>query len=110
MKRKRILRMGEAIRRELSQMLLADVKDPRVGFCTVTRVEVSPDIRSARIFMTFGVEEGRKEEGLEGMRSAAPYLEREITHRLKLRYVPHFTFCYDEEWEKIYSNETITNA
>jgi len=100
MKERRVLRVGEAIRREISQMLLTEVKDPRIGFCTVTRVEVSPDLRSARIFMTFGIGEERRERGLEGMRSAGHYLEREITHRLRLRYVPHFTFHYDEGWEK----------
>ncbi len=97
-KKRRALRVGESIRREISELLLKEVKDPRIGFCTVTRVKVSPDLRYATIYLTFA---GREKEGLEGARSATPFLRREIAKRLNLKFSPHLTFLYDKEWEEV---------
>ncbi len=106
-KGKRLLRMEETIRREISELFLREVKDPRLGFCTVTRVRLSADMKYATVYMTFA---GREEEGLAGAKSATPFLRREISRRLGLRYSPQLRFIFDEEWENLESLLDTMNA
>jgi len=98
-KRRRALKVSEFIKREVSLMLLKEVRDPRIGFCTITRVEVSKDLRLAKIYLTFWGGEEEKKEGMIGIRSATPFLQREVGRRLGIRYTPRLLFLYDQEWE-----------
>jgi ribosome-binding factor A len=97
-------RMGHQIRVELAELLVRAVKDPRVGFATVTRVDLSPDFRHAKVFVSvLGSPEDQKGT-LEGLSSAAGFLRHEIGHRLALRHSPELAFVLDhgaEESEKI---------
>jgi ribosome-binding factor A len=89
-------RVGEEIKKELSLLLQRGLKDPRIGFVTVTDVEVTSDLQLAKVFVSiFGDDEQRK-ASLAGLQKAKGYLRTEIGRRVKLRHVPDFVFKLDE--------------
>ena len=89
-------RVADQLRAELAQLLARDVHDPGIGFVTLTRVQVSPDLQVARVYYTaLGDETGRKNTA-RGLERAAPFLRRQIGGRLRLKRVPEITFVYDE--------------
>jgi ribosome-binding factor A len=92
-------RVGEQIQKEISALLVKGLKDPRVGFVTITAVEVSGDLRHARIYFTALGEEKVRQETLRGLTSAIPFLRRELGKRLRLRLVPELTFQFDTSLE-----------
>lgn len=94
---KRADRVGDLIRRELSRLLLREVKDPRLREVTITSVEMSADLRHARVRFTGPAGSGEAEEGL---RSAAGFLRGELGRALRLRYAPDLTFEVDESVER----------
>lgn len=96
---KRSEKVAEAIHEEVSRLLVKGVKDPRVGFVTVTGVKVTDDLHLATIyFSSIGSDEERK--GTEaGLNSARGFLRREIGKVLRMRYVPDIIFRYDESVE-----------
>ncbi|MBI3611142.1 MAG: 30S ribosome-binding factor RbfA [Nitrospirae bacterium] len=100
---KRSERVGDQIRMEIADILMTKVKDPRIGFVTVTAVEVSDDLRNAKVFISaFGPDAGRTFEGLD---AARPFIRTELGRRLKLRFVPELSFHEDhtaEEAARIY--------
>jgi ribosome-binding factor A len=93
-------RVGEEIRQELSEMLSrGDIHDPGIGFITLTRVVVSPDLQQARVFYTsLGDEKARKETS-KALGRATPYMRRQIGGRLRLRRVPELEFRFDRSVE-----------
>lgn len=96
MNKTRISRVGEEIKKELSLLLQRGLKDPRIGFVTVTDVEVTSDLQLAKVFVSiFGDDEQRK-ASLAGLQKAKGYLRTEIGRRVKLRHVPDFVFKLDE--------------
>ncbi len=96
MQKKRSDRVGHLIQMEISNLLLHRVKDPRIGFVTVTHVGVAPDMKSARVFYSVIGDKAAQTACGEGLRKAAGFLQREIGIALKLRYTPHLTFEYDD--------------
>jgi ribosome-binding factor A len=101
MQGRRVDRIEEQLRIELSEILEHEVHDPRVRLVTVTHVKVSPDLRHAKVFVSaLGDLEDRKKI-LQGLRSAAGYARRSLGQRLHhLRRIPELTFDYDEALEK----------
>jgi ribosome-binding factor A len=92
-------RVADQIRSEIAQLLARDVHDPGIGFVTLTRVQVTPDLQQARVFYTaLGDEKTRRNSGL-ALERAAPFLRRQIGSRLRLRRVPELRFTYDESIE-----------
>jgi ribosome-binding factor A len=92
-------RVGEAIQKEISDLLLRGLKDPRIGFVTITTVDVSSDLSLARVYFTvMGDDEVRKNTE-KGLKSAIPFLRRELGKRLRLRIVPDLTFSFDSSLE-----------
>lgn len=92
-------RIGDQLRKELSDLLRREVHDPGIGFVTLTEVHVSPDLQHARVyFSTLGQPSARRhtERALE---RAAPFLRRQIGRRLRLRRVPELQFIFDESIE-----------
>ncbi len=88
--------MADQIRGELAQLLAREVHDPGIGFVTLTRVQVSPDIQLARVFYTvLGDDKARRESG-RALERAAPFLRRQVGQRLRLKRVPELRFQYDE--------------
>ena len=96
MPNKRSDRVGHLIQMEISNLLLHRVKDPRIGFVTVTHVGVAPDMKSARVFYSVMGGEKAQAECQKGLVKAAGFLQREIGTALRLRYTPHLTFEYDD--------------
>ena len=100
MTRARMRRVDEAVRAVLSDAITQDLKDPRVGFVTVTAVDTSPDLRHARVFVSVQGGERERAESLEGLRSAHGYLQKRVAGELRLKYTPTLEFAYDETTER----------
>jgi ribosome-binding factor A len=96
---RRPLRLGEAIREEVAQMVAFELKDPRIGLVTVTRVEVSPDLGHARVHVGILGGEAERKKSLEALRSAAGFVRRELAQRLGIRQVPEVDFRFDKGLE-----------
>jgi len=92
---RRTERMGHQIRVELAELISRGVKDPRVGFATVTHVDLSPDLHHARVHVSVMGNADEQKNTIEGLSSAAGFLRHEIGHRLALRRVPELTFVLD---------------
>jgi ribosome-binding factor A len=89
-------RVADQIREEVAQLIAREVHDPGVGFVTITRVRVTPDLQLARVYYTaLGDEKARRETG-RALGRATPFLRRKIGQRLRLRRVPELEFFYDE--------------
>jgi ribosome-binding factor A len=92
-------RVGEQIRQELSQIIAQQVHDPGIGFITLTRVKVTPDLQLARVLYTVMGDEKQKKETVKALERAIPFLRRQIGSRIRLRRVPDLQFFYDESIE-----------
>ncbi len=99
MDNRRLNRVGEAIKEEISRLLLREVKDPRIGFVTITRVKVSKDLRFVKVYFSVLGDQSVRAESLTGLNSAKGFMRRELGHRLKLRYVPNIVFSFDPSME-----------
>ena len=100
----RLERLADQLRQEIAGMIVRELKDPRLGLATVTRVELSGDLRHARVLVSVLGDAEAQEKTLEGLSSAAGYLRREIGRRLRLRRAPELAFILDrgaEESQKI---------
>jgi ribosome-binding factor A len=93
-------RVDEAVREVLSDAITQQVKDPRVGFVTVTAVETAPDLRSARVFVSVLGEHGVRTRSLQGLRSAHGVLQRAVARELRLKHTPTLEFRYDETTDR----------
>ena len=89
-------RVADQIRSELAMLLAREVHDPGVGFVTLTRVQVSPDLQTARIHFTSLGDEKAQQSSARALERAAPFLRRQIGSRLRLKRVPELKFVYDE--------------
>jgi ribosome-binding factor A len=93
-------RVGDQIRSEIAQLLARDVHDPGIGFVTLTRVKVTPDLQQARVFYTSlgptGDDANARAKTAKALERATPFLRRQIGSRLRLKRVPELQFTYDE--------------
>ena len=97
----RIPRINQLIRQELSELLRLQVKDPRLGsFVAVTEVSTSPDMKHARVFISFIGNEEEKQTTLNVLAAASGFLRREMTKHLKLRRIPELSFHWDDSIER----------
>lgn len=96
MAKKRIARVNEQIRRELTSLLQRDVRDPRIGVVTITGVETSPDLYHAKVFYSVMGSEDDRASAAEGLRAAAGFLRTEIGRRMHIRRAPELHFTYDD--------------
>jgi ribosome-binding factor A len=85
---------------ELQQLIQQEVKDPRVGFATVTGVETTPDLRHARVYVTVLAGDEEAETAVRALQEARAYLRRELAARTELRYVPELDFSRDTTLER----------
>ena len=98
---RRVDRVNELLRSEISRLLTLQTKDPRLnGVITITRVDTSRDLRGAQVFISVMGDPETKQNALEGMRSAAAFLRRELRPRLSLRYTPFLQFSLDDSMEE----------
>ena len=84
----RAVRVGDQMRDILAELLRDEVKDPRIGFVSIVRVEVSNDLRHAKIFVSVLGNEQQKKESMKGLASATGFLRSEVAKRLQLRHAP----------------------
>lgn len=96
----RMRRVDEAVRQVLSDAVPQDLKDPRVGFVTVTDVKTSPDLRHARVYVSVLGDEEERTASLEGLQSAHGYLQRRVATELRLKHTPTLQFVYDDTAER----------
>jgi ribosome-binding factor A len=93
-------RLADQIQSEVAEMLEGELKDPRIGFATVTRVDLSPDLGHARILVSVLGDDEVREQTLAGLASATGYVRRELAQRLRLRRAPELTFVFDRGAEE----------
>jgi ribosome-binding factor A len=93
-------RVDEAVREVLSDAISHQVKDPRVGFVTVTAVETAPDLRRARVFVSVLGDAGVRRRSLDGLQSAHGVLQRAVASELRLKHTPALEFVYDDTAER----------
>jgi ribosome-binding factor A len=88
-------RVGEAIRAAIAHMLLRDLKDPRIGMVTLTRVRLSDDLRHAKVYFSCVGDATSRQRSLDGLRSATGFIKGQLLRRLQLRYAPEVQFLFD---------------
>ena len=93
-------RLAEAIKKEVSELLTEELKDPRIGFVSITSVEVSKDLRYASIFASVFGEPAERKASLEALQKAQGFIRGELAKRIRLRYTPEITFKLDESIER----------
>lgn len=92
-------RVGEEIRQEMSTLLAREVHDPGLGFVTVTRVKVSPDLQQARVYYTLIGDDRARKDTERALERAKPFLRRQIGSRIRMRRVPELSFEFDRSVE-----------
>jgi ribosome-binding factor A len=95
MSSRRVLKAAEAIREVVGMAILADLKDPRIEHVTVTRVEVTPDMREAKVYVSIMGDDAAQRLCLHGLQSAAGFLQAKIAKRIDTRYTPRLRFELD---------------
>lgn len=96
----RMNRVKEQLMREISNIILTDIKDPRVGIVTITDCQVSPDLRNAKVFISTL---GDNDDGVklaEILNSASNFFKNEIRKRIRIKYIPNISFVYDPSFER----------
>jgi len=95
---KRAERVSDQMKQEIADILMRKIKDPRIGFVTVTDVEVADDLRNAKVFVSvYGSE---KAATLKGLESASPYIRSELGRRMRMKFIPELLFRYDDSVER----------
>ncbi len=96
----RMRRVDEAIRQVIGEVVAGELKDPRVGFVTVTDVRTSADLSHARVYVSVLGDESRREGTLAGLSSAHGYLQRRVASELRLKRTPTLDFLYDDTTDR----------
>jgi len=90
---KRSDRVSDQMKQEIADILMRKIKDPRIGFVTVTDVDVAADLKNAKVFVSiYGSD---KEATLKGLKSATPFIRTELGKRMRMRYIPELLFRFD---------------
>lgn len=92
----RMRRVDEAVRAVLSEAITKEIKDPRVGFVTVTAVKTSPDLRHARVYVSVLGDDETRADSLVGLNSAHGFLQCRVAAELRLKHTPTLEFAYDD--------------
>ena len=96
MSSRRVLKVAEAVREVVSMAILTELRDPRVRDVTVTYVEVSGDLRQAKVHVSVMGGEAKQKLTLRGLQNAAGFLQQKVAHRIETRYTPRLTFLLDQ--------------
>lgn len=95
MNSRRTARLAEEIREEVANIIGRNLKDPRIGFVTVTRVDLAADLRWARVFVSVLGDEAQRAKSLAGLRQAVGFVRREVGRRIRTRHTPELSFQLD---------------
>jgi len=93
---RRLYKVNESLREVVSEAIEREVKDPRLGFVTVTGVETSPDLREARVYVSVLGDQRQRDETLAALQSAHGVLQARVAARVRLKRTPRLTFLYDD--------------
>ncbi|HUN78259.1 MAG TPA: 30S ribosome-binding factor RbfA [Solirubrobacteraceae bacterium] len=96
----RMRRVDEAVRQVIGDALARELKDPRVGFVTVTDVRTSTDLSHARVYVSVLGDKQQRESSMAGLESAHGYLQRQLSTQLRLKRTPTLQFIYDETTDR----------
>jgi len=96
----RMRRVNAAVREVLSGHIAGDLKDPRIGFVTVTGVETSPDLRHARVYVSVLGSNDERRAALDGLRSSAGFLQAKVGEELRMKRTPTLAFEYDDSIDR----------
>lgn len=107
MSSRRLLRAASAIRGVVSTSIVTELRDPRIKNVTVTSVAVSPDMRYAKVYVSIMGDPRQQQLALQGLRSAAGYLQQRINDRIETRYTPRLQFVLDEGVKKSFEVSRI---
>ncbi len=91
----RLGRLQEEIRKDISEILQKQVKDPRLGMVSVTEIELSRDYSHAKVFISVLGDEKTKEQTMEGLKKASGFVRSELGKRIRIRHIPELHFLYD---------------
>ena len=100
-------RVGEQIREDLTELLAREVHDPGIGFLTITRVQVTSDLQSARVYYTILGDAQARKQSSRALERATPFLRRQLGRRLRLRRIPELHFFFDENIDRLDRVERI---
>ncbi|MBP1931534.1 30S ribosome-binding factor RbfA [Ammoniphilus resinae] len=107
MSKVRVSRIGEQMKKELSQIIQREIKDPRIGFVTVTAVEVTGDLQQAKVYVSVMGNEEQTENSLAALQKAKGFIRTEVGRRIQLRHTPELLFKIDKSIEYGSKIETI---
>lgn len=96
MSKVRANRVGEQLKKELGEVFQRELKDPRIGFLTVTAVEMSGDLQQAKVYISVLGSEEQKENSLQAIAKASGFIRSEVGKRIRLRHTPELVFKFDE--------------
>jgi ribosome-binding factor A len=96
----RMRRVDEAMREVLSAAIQSELKDPRVGFVTVTAVDTAPDLRQARVFVSVLGDDAARRRSLQALQHAHGFLQRRVAGELRLKHTPTLAFAYDDSSDR----------
>ena len=103
----RVDKLDSILMREISTIILQDINDPKLGFPTVTAVDVAPDLNTAKVYVSFLGKNYKKRDGLEALRKAKGFIKTSLAKRLKMRKIPDLTFIVDDSLDKAERIENI---
>jgi ribosome-binding factor A len=92
-------RVGGQVQRALSELLLKRIRDPRLKNATISEVDMSPDLKLAKIYFTLPASESARDDALAGFNSASGFVKRTLARELGLRYMPNLKFYYDDSFD-----------
>lgn len=96
----RTSRLNEVLKEEIANIIKSKLKDPRVGFITVTAAEVSADLRHATVYVSIMGSDEEKKESYQGLNTAKGFIRSELGKRLRIKFVPEITFTIDDSVEE----------
>jgi len=92
---RRTQRLAEEMRQEVASLIAKELKDPRIGFVTVTRVDLAADLRNAKVYVGVLGDLAARRKTMEGLKQAAGFIRREVGRRIRMRHTPELVFQYD---------------
>jgi len=103
----RIEKTAQHLKKAISQILLLEIKDARIGFVTVTRVRIAPDLKIARVYYTAIEGSVKKSDIQKGLNSASGYIRKLLAQRMKMKFTPEIKFYFDDTLEESLRVERI---
>ena len=100
MSSRRAKRVAELMREEISDLILQDIRNPKIGLVTITEVSLTDDLSYARVFISVYGEDEKNSQSLKGLRKASGFIRKELSKRIRLRHCPELRFLWDSSIEQ----------